>query len=124
MTDLYQEELLDHYKHPRNKGEIVAPDFLAGQENLSCGDKIVMQGKVTDGILTHVAFSGTGCVISQAAASMLTELCLGKNIDTILSLSKDDILKLVGIPLGPVRLKCALLALQVLQEGIVKFKNK
>ena len=70
-----------------------------------------------------LVFSGSGCVISQATASMLTEHCIGKNVEEVLALTKDDILKLIGIELGPVRLKCALLALQALQQGIIEFEN-
>lgn len=121
--DFYQELLLDHYKNPRNKGPLENTNFSAGDENRSCGDKISIQGIVADGVIKKLAFSGTGCVISQAAASMLTELCIGKTLDEVFALNKDDMIKLVGIQLGPVRLKCALLALQVLQKGILEFKK-
>ncbi len=123
MNNLYQEILLDHYKNPHNKGELERPDFEAGQENPSCGDKIIIQGTVENNVVTKLLFSGSGCVISQAAASMLTELCIGKALDEILALTKDDMVKLLGIQLGPVRLKCALLALQVVHQGILEFKK-
>lgn len=122
-SDFYQEELLDHYKNPRNKEPLADADFSVGDENPSCGDKIAIQGSVEGDVITKLAFSGSGCVISQAAASKLTELCIGKTLSEVLALTKDDMIKLVGIPLGPVRLKCALLALQVLQKGILKFKE-
>ncbi|MFH0898896.1 MAG: iron-sulfur cluster assembly scaffold protein [bacterium] len=124
MTNFYQEILLDHYKNPRNKGTIQSPDFSSGLENPSCGDTIVIQGTVEHDVVTKLSFSGSGCVISQAAASMLTELCTGKTVDDILALTKDDIIKLLGIQLGPVRLKCAVLALQALHKGILEFKKK
>lgn len=120
----YQEELLDHYKHPRNKKTIENPDFTAGQDNPSCGDTIAMQGKIEQMRITDLGFNGSGCVISQAAASMLTEHCVGKTVSEVLKLSKDDILALIGIKLGPTRLKCALLSLEVLQQGLLEYQSK
>ena len=120
---MYQEELMEHFKNPRNKNEIKNPDFAASHTNISCGDKIGMHGKIENDIITEIGFDGTGCVISQASASMLTELCLGKTIQNVLALSKDDVLQLVGIQLGPNRLKCALLGLVVLQDALRIYKN-
>ncbi|MFH1254571.1 MAG: iron-sulfur cluster assembly scaffold protein [bacterium] len=119
----YQEELFEHFKYPCNKKCIENPDFQAGHDNPSCGDKVTIEGKISDNKIIEVGFSGSGCVISQAATSMLTEFCKGKTIDEILALTKDDILNLVKIELGPNRLKCALLCLQVLQEALLKFKS-
>jgi len=121
---MYHEELFDHYKHPHNKKQIQNPDFSSGHHNPSCGDRISMEGKVVDDIVTEIGFDGSGCVISQAAASLLTAHCIGKNVDEILQLTKDDILKLVGIPLGPTRLRCALLSLEVLQQSLLDYRNK
>ncbi|MFA6535548.1 MAG: iron-sulfur cluster assembly scaffold protein, partial [Candidatus Babeliales bacterium] len=119
----YQEELFEHFKYPCNKKCIENPDFQAGHDNPSCGDKVTIEGKILGNKIIEVGFSGSGCVISQAATSMLTEYCKGKTIDEILALTKDDILNLVKIELGPNRLKCALLCLQVLQEALLKFKS-
>jgi nitrogen fixation NifU-like protein len=122
---LYQEELLEHFKHPHNKKTIQNSSFAAGKDNPSCGDRIFIEGIIQQDVVTEIGFSGNGCVISQAATSMLTDYCTGKTVDEILALTKKDMLSLVGIQLGPNRLKCALLGLQVLQDGIVIYcKNK
>ena len=120
---LYQEELMDHYKFPRNKQKIKDPDFLSGDGNPTCGDKVYIEGKIKDNKITEIGFDGSGCVISQASASMLTEKVLGKSVDEVLNLTKDDIVKMLGIELGPNRLKCALLSLQVLKKGLSEFKK-
>lgn len=120
----YQEELLEHFKYPRNKKQLAHPDFSSGEYNPSCGDKISMQGIIKNNIIIDLGFDGSGCVISQATASMLTEMCIDKTIDQALQITSDDIIKLVGIPLGPTRLKCALLSLQVLQQGLLDHKKK
>lgn len=122
MSDnIYQEKLMDHYKNPRNKKKIDKPNFSSGVQNPSCGDNIVIEGKLRGNEITEIGFDGSGCVISQAAASMLLQSCIGKTPQEVLKLNKDDILKMVGIPLGPNRIKCALLSLQALQESL---KNK
>jgi nitrogen fixation protein NifU and related proteins len=119
----YQEELFEHFKYPFNKKCVENPDFQAGHDNPSCGDKVTIEGKISGNKIVEIGFNGSGCVISQAATSMLTEFCKGKTIDQVLALGKDDILNLVKIDLGPNRLKCALLCLQVLQDGLAKFKK-
>ena len=116
---MYREVILDHYKNPRNKGTLDPADFSFEDDNPLCGDRIridVMVGE--DNKVKEVAFSGQGCAISQASASMLTEHIIGKSLDEVKQLSKDDILELLGIELGPVRLKCALLSLKVLKAGV------
>ena len=119
MNDrIYRQELLDHYKHPRNKKEIANPTFSTTINNPACGDKVAMQGIIENGTIADLGFAGSGCVISQAAASMLTEACIGKNVNDVLAMTKDDIIKLIGIPLGPSRLRCALISLEVLQQGL------
>jgi len=125
MSDsLYKEELLDHYRHPRNKKTLTNAGFMAGHNNPSCGDRIVIEGIVNDNTIVDLGFNGVGCVISQAAASMLTELCIGKTVTEVLKLNKNDVCNLIGIHLGPTRLKCALLSLEVLQEGLRDYQNK
>lgn len=120
---LYQEELMEHFKYPHNKKKIINPSFTAGQDNPSCGDRIAIEGLIQNNKVIDLGFSGSGCVISQATASMLTQLCKNKSLDDILALTKEDIINLVGIKLGPTRLKCALLSLQVLHEGILNYKK-
>lgn len=120
MSSLYQAELLDHYRNPRNRGELAHPDFSSGQYNPSCGDKVQFQGRFLEDKLEAVAFTGVGCVISQATASLLGERVLGYSSAQILALDKDFIIKLIGMELGPTRLKCALLPLEALQQGVTQ----
>jgi nitrogen fixation NifU-like protein len=121
---MVHDELLEHFKYPCNKKTVPNPDFSASSENPSCGDKISIEGTIAENKIVDVGFDGSGCVISQATASMLTEFCKGKTVDELLNLNKDSILSLVKIELGPNRLKCALLCLQVLQQALIDFKNK
>ena len=116
--DLYRENILEHYKHPRNKGTLEHPDITYEDANPLCGDKIRMDINVRDGKIADVRFSGVGCSISQAAASMLCEAIEGKPVDEVKQLGRDDMLEMLGIELGPVRLKCGLLALKTLKAGV------
>lgn len=118
MEDFYREHILDHYKNPRNKGTLEIPDITFEDSNPLCGDELRMDFKVKDGIVEDVRFSGNGCSISMASASMLTEHIKGKSLDELKKLTREDILEDLGIELGPVRLKCALLALKVLKGGV------
>ncbi|HSW73775.1 MAG TPA: iron-sulfur cluster assembly scaffold protein [Candidatus Limnocylindria bacterium] len=117
--NVYQQELIDHYRNPRNKGVVAHAQFEGKMHNPSCGDSVSMAGSFDNsGVLTTIGFDGSGCVISQAAASLLTEYCKGKTGEHIKNLDVDFMQKLVGIDLGPGRVKCALLALQALQAAI------
>lgn len=115
---------MDHYRNPRNEGRLESPDFSSGEQNPSCGDHISIEGRIKDGKLVEIGFVGKGCAVSLATASMLTEACKGKSLDYILSLDKDFIEKLIGIQLGPTRLKCALLPLQALLKGVAAYKEE
>lgn len=117
MEALYREAILDHYKHPRRKGHLAQPDIQFHDHNPFCGDEITIELKVENGVVVDAAFDGRGCAISQATASMLMEEVIGKSLDEIKELDKEYILDLLGIEIGPVRLKCALLALKVLKAG-------
>ena len=118
MDDLYREVILDHYKNPRNRGTLDPHDFSYEDENPLCGDKLRLDVQLDEaGRVKAAAFSGRGCAISQASADMLTEEIVGKSLDEVKQLTKEDILDLLGIELGPVRLKCALLSLKVLKAG-------
>ncbi len=118
MDDLYREVILDHYKNPRHHGTLDPHDFSYQDENPLCGDVIRMDVRLDDHQrVTEVAFSGKGCAISQASASMLTESIVGKTLEEVKQIGKDDILEMLGIQLGPTRLKCALLSLKVLKAG-------
>lgn len=123
MLNLYQEIIMDHYRNPRNHGLVEMHNFKGEQKNSSCGDEIRINGIVTNNILASIGFEGKGCVISQASASLLTELVKQKSLDTILSLDKDSILAMLAIPLGPVRLLCGLLPLKALQQGISEYQK-
>ncbi len=121
--NIYQEELLDHYENPSNYGTLPNPDISHEEDNPLCGDRIRIDLLVENELITEVRFSGHGCTISQAAASMLTEEIEGKTLAEVKKLARDDILDMIGIPLGPVRVKCALLPLKVLKAGAYGIKG-
>ncbi|RMF91366.1 MAG: SUF system NifU family Fe-S cluster assembly protein [Nitrospinota bacterium] len=123
MDDFYRENILDHYKNPRNFGTLEHPDISYQDSNPLCGDEIRIDLKLEGDKVAAVRFSGHGCAISQASASMLTEMIEGKTLEEIKQIGKEDILENLGIPLGPVRLKCALLALKVLKAGVYGLKE-
>lgn len=119
MEDMYRELILEHYKNPGFKGELDPHDFSFEDENPLCGDKIRIDLRVDEtGHVTGAAFSGHGCAISQASADLLLESIIGRSLDEVRALNKQDVLDLLGIELGPVRLKCALLSLKVLKAGV------
>lgn len=122
---MYQELLLDHYRNPRNRGTLLDADFMSREYNPSCGDSVSFQGIIdVHGCVSAIAFEGAGCVISQATASLLSEHVKGMLASQVLGLSKDAIVELIGIELGPTRLKCALLPLEALQQGIAAYLSK
>lgn len=112
------EILLDHYQNPRNFGHLENPDIVHEEGNPSCGDQIRIEIKIQDNKISDIKFTGKGCTISQASASILTEIVKGKTLDEIKKFSKEDMLNALGIPISPIRLKCALLGLKVLKAGI------
>jgi nitrogen fixation protein NifU and related proteins len=116
--DLYRETILDHYQHPRRQGTIASPDISYEDSNPLCGDKIRMDFRVKGDRIEDVRFSGHGCAISQAAADMLCEKIAGMTLDEARGVSRADVLEMLGIELGPVRLKCALLPLKTLKAGV------
>jgi nitrogen fixation NifU-like protein len=119
MDDFYRENILDHYRNPRNKGRLENPTHRHEEHNPLCGDVIRIDLHVDgENVIDQVRFDGQGCAISQAAASMLTEMIQGKTLDEAKQLDKEDILEAMGIDIGPVRLKCALLSLKVLKSGV------
>ena len=122
MSSVYSEIILDYYRHPRNKGTLDHPHIKAKDSNPLCGDIIEMQLEL-DGndSVKDVKFNGQGCAISQASASMLTELVKGKTLDDARNISKEEILSLIGGQLSAVRLKCALLSLKVLKTGVYTY---
>lgn len=118
MEDLYRENILDHYQNPRNRGTIDNPDISYQDSNPLCGDEIRIDLRVVDGQVEDVRFSGKGCAISQASASMLMEMIKGKSLEEVKGLTKEELLEEIGIPLGPTRIKCALLSYKVLKSGV------
>jgi nitrogen fixation NifU-like protein len=120
--DIYREIILDHYRNPRNKGRISDADVSFHDSNPLCGDEIDIHLKVEDNIVKDIKFEGRGCAISQASASMLTEMVMNKPLTSVKELGKDDILENIGlVNLGPARIKCALLSLKVLKMGMVEY---
>jgi nitrogen fixation NifU-like protein len=118
MDDFYRELILDHYKNPRHKGKLEPNDFSYEDSNPLCGDQIRIDVRLdADQRVKEVAFTGRGCAISQASASMLTESIVGKPLAEVKQLTREDILELLGIELTPARLKCAMLSLKVLKAG-------
>lgn len=118
MDDFYKENILDHYRYPRNAGTLDNPTHSHEEHNPLCGDVIRIDLRVNeDNIIEQVAFKGRGCAISQASASMLTEMIEGKSLEEAKQIGKEEILEALGIPIGPTRLKCALLSLKALKAG-------
>ncbi len=135
LDDLYKEVILDHYKSPRNKRELAEATVSCQQNNPLCGDDITLHARLDDGRLAEVTFEGQGCSISQASASMLTESVAGKSVDEARELSDDfrsfmqgvlepdedefgELIALKGVVKYPVRIKCAVLAWDVLQDAL------
>lgn len=119
MADsIYREIILDHSKNPRNKGTLDPADFSYEDVNPLCGDEVRIDVRVKDDHVSEILFSGRGCAVSQASASILTEMVEGMSIDEVKAITKDDLLEEIGIPVSPARLKCALLSLKVLKAGL------
>jgi nitrogen fixation protein NifU and related proteins len=121
MDDLYRDEILEHYRNPHNFGTLDEPDAVSEGANPLCGDRItLMLGINDDGAIEEVAFTGRGCAISQASASMLTDEIRGKRLEDVAQLGRDDVLENLGIEISPARLKCALLSLQTLRQALAE----
>jgi len=120
MDSLYAEDIIDHYKHPRNFGHLEHPNIHVEASNPLCGDRLAMDLLVKDGVVEDVAFSGQGCAISQASASMLTEEILGKKVDDLAGTTRDDILDMLGVEVSYARMKCATLSLGLLRLALAE----
>ena len=122
--EIYQENIIDHYKNPHNKK--VINDFTLTHQELNplCGDKIILYLKIVNGVIKNVSFQGDGCAISQASVSMLTDLIMGKTLDEVKTYSEKEIYHLLGIPISHTRQKCALLSLKTLKRGLVIFEQE
>lgn len=119
MDDLYRELIIDRYKNPLYRGSLDPHDISFEDDNPLCGDHIRIELRVgEDGRVTEAVFNGHGCAISQASADLLVESIQRKTLEEVKKISKEDILDMLGLELGPVRLKCALLSLKVLKAGV------
>ena len=118
-SNMYRQQILDHYKNPRNYGELEDPDFTHVGENPSCGDTIQMEVRLDDAgeTVEAVRFTGDGCAISMASASMLSERLHGMAVDELDALDTDDVTEMLGVDISPMRVKCAVLGRQVAQDG-------
>lgn len=140
LDDLYRETILDHYKKPRNKRHIDGADIDLEHNNPLCGDEIRIEAVVRDGVVSDIAFEGQGCSISQASASMLTDQATGKSLEDLEQLilsfrgmmagkaevdddALGDLAALKGVTKYPVRIKCAVLAWDTLQEGVQSYRS-
>ncbi|EMA19536.1 MULTISPECIES: iron-sulfur cluster assembly scaffold protein [Haloarcula] len=118
-SDMYRQQILDHYKNPRNYGEIEDPTFTHIGENPMCGDEIRMDVVLDESeeTIEQVAFQGDGCAISQASASMLSQELAGMAVEDLEAMDRDDITEMLGVDISPMRVKCAVLAEKVAQDG-------
>jgi nitrogen fixation NifU-like protein len=120
MDNLYRDFILEHYRNPHNKGYLDPHDLHFADSNPTCGDEMSMTLRLGDGgtTIADVAFDGRGCAISQASASILTDGLRGKSVDEVKAMDPKDLLEELGVPIGPARLKCALLSYKVLQGAL------
>jgi nitrogen fixation protein NifU and related proteins len=121
MDNLYRDFILEHYRNPHNRGVLDPSDLAFADSNPTCGDEMSMTLRLDEagGRVTEVAFEGRGCAISQASASILTDELAGKSVQELRDLDPKDVLENLGVPIGPARLKCALLSYKVLQGAVI-----
>ncbi|MBI5224773.1 SUF system NifU family Fe-S cluster assembly protein [Candidatus Micrarchaeota archaeon] len=122
--DIYRENVLDHYKNPRNFGNMDKPDAKFKDSNPLCGDEVEFYLKIDSGLIKDVKYHGQGCAISQASASILSEKLIGMKISDVMKLEKEDVTAWLGSELTPSRLKCALLPVMVAKAAINEFEKK
>lgn len=122
MPALYSDILLDHFRHPRNRGSLAAPDISNEQFNPLCGDRIRLELKFEQAKVSEVRFKGDACAISTAATSLLTELILGADIEQIANIPDAQLIAALESDIQPARLRCALLPLQALREGLKNYE--
>jgi len=116
--DIYAENILEHFRHPRNKGTLTGATVKHEEANHACGDTVAISLQIKNGKILRTQWEGTGCAISQAAMSLLSERLVGMNIETAAQLHKKDVLELLGIPVSTRRMKCALLCLHTLKNAL------
>lgn len=120
MDSVYREEIIEHYKHPRNFGTLDNPDVHVEANNPLCGDRLSMDLLLQDGVVQDVRFTGRGCAISQASASMLTEQMVGARLEDLAKTTREDILDNLGIEVSYARMKCATLSLGLLRLALAE----
>ena len=118
--DIYREEILEHWRSPQNFGKLEDADFVIDQINPLCGDQVTFYFKIKKGKIGNVSFTGKGCAISIASASILSEAILNKPVSALAKITGRDVLKMIGGPVGPARLKCAFLSLEAVKKITVK----
>src|SRR4029079_13136273 len=118
MDDFYRENILDHYGKTRNSGHLESPSATAEGVTPLCGDELAVELEISDDVVRDVRFNGRGCAISQAAASMISDVVKGKTVAEVAALVREDVLEELGIPLTPIRLKCAMLSVSVLKVAL------
>jgi nitrogen fixation NifU-like protein len=123
MSDLYRENILDHYGNPRNEGVLENPDISHERQNPVCGDVVRLDIKLENGRVKEARFRGQGCVISMASASMFTEEIKGRTLSELQEMDEEDIFDMLGIKLGPSRFHCGVLPLRVLEEALAELKE-
>jgi nitrogen fixation protein NifU and related proteins len=121
--DLYAENILDHYRSPRGKQPLAEASVTHGEKNLSCGDALTLRLRIEDGVIRDLGWEGAGCAISQAGMSMLAEELAGKTVTEAAEISPASMMKLLGVPIGPRRMKCALLSLHTLKNTLLAAKG-
>ena len=122
--DIYAQNIMDHYKCPRNQGRLSNPTISGGNVNRSCGDNLLVDLKIEDSKIIDLKFEGRGCAVSQSSMSILGEHLIGQTIDQVLALTYQDILKLLGVEIGQRRFKCVALSILTVQNIILKHQNK
>ena len=124
MDDLYRDYILEHYRRPHNFGTLESPSASIEGANPLCGDRITLQLRVSDGQIAGVGFTGRGCAISQASASLLTDEIKGKPLSAVDAFRADDLLDLLGIEISPARLKCAMLSHDTLRKALAEVESE
>lgn len=122
--DMYAETLIYSYEHPQHKGRIKDAEAVMDEENISCGDKLTIYIRLENGVATDIRFEGVGCVISMGSADILADYLRGKKINEIMKFGRDDLLKLINIDPGPVRMHCATLSLRAVRRALFSYENK
>ena len=122
--DMYAEELIYNYEHQKNKGVIKDASADVHEENISCGDKITVYLKIENEKVADIKYDGSGCVISMGTSSILTDFLKGKSVEEIEAFKKENLLNLISVDPGPVRMHCATLSLRAIKKAVFKYENK